>query len=421
MKIVYINFVESKEGLGTLDVFTPLKELARRGNEITLISLNDGTKHYKLKYGSKGFLEVLPILPLKLHSLKAPLLQVVLMYLNSLTIFTRLVQTIAKQKPQIILSSSDYSLPFISFFASMIGKVPVVLIHRETHLESYYFFPNYSLPVKYVSAFLAKINLFFYRKFRRSLAISKSIEVFLSQSLNLNNITTINLLCTNIQDINKQSVGIRNEGGIMPIASNELVILYSGYFSRIRGIDTLFKAFNLISKDYPNSILRISGNVNLTEWKYLKQNLGRAALSKVSLTGFLSRREMINVMLHSVLCVDPSPVNSWNPSGKIAEYMASAKCVVTTDTFTHRFFIKNGVNGLLFEAGNVEDLVKKLELALANPEYREMLGNRARLTIEESFEVRKVATLFEEFLKAAIKEYATLNYPKASGSVEDVR
>ena len=70
------------------------------------------------------------------------------MYLNAPLIFLRLIKVIRTKRPQILLSCSDYSLPPISFFASKLTKTPLVLVHRETHLESFYYFPNYNLSSK---------------------------------------------------------------------------------------------------------------------------------------------------------------------------------------------------------------------------------------------------------------------------------
>jgi glycosyltransferase involved in cell wall biosynthesis len=119
-------------------------------------------------------------------------------------------------------------------------------------------------------------------------------------------------------------------------------------------------------------------------------------------------------MLSSSICIDPSSTNSWNPSGKIAEYMTCGKCVITTNTYTHRFFIEDDINGLLFEANNVDDLIKKMDLSLGDSKYREKLGNQARATSEERFDVKQIAPIFEVFLKERIDEHSILNKPKKS-------
>jgi len=397
MNILYINYVESKEGLGTLDVFAPFKELARRGNKIILVSLNDGTKHYKLKFQKSGVLEVYPIIPITFRPLKSQMLLVILTYLCSPLLLIKLVRIIDKNRSQILLSSSDYSLPTISFLLSRLRKIPLVLIHRETHLESFYLFSDHSFLIKYTALILAKINQFFYRRVKYSVAISKSIKVFLCNSLHLGNIRTINLLCVDLQEfdsVKESSVPRR----ILP-RSKELTVLYSGSLSRLRRLDVLVEAFVEISRKYPDVRLVISGNLPSAEKTYLVKNLNKDIIERLSFTGFLPRRDLLHLMLSSDVCVDPSPVKSWNPSGKIAEYMASAKCIVTTDTFTHRFFIESGVNGLFFRPNNVKDLVDKLDLVLGSPELRKKLGAEARKTIEREFDVREVGQIFEGFLE----------------------
>lgn len=402
MNVLYVSYVKSREGRGTLDVFVPFREMARRGNRIILVSINDGTKHYELKFQKGGTLEVYPIIPLTFRPLRSQLLLVILTYLCSPLLLSKLIRIIDKNQSQLLLSSSDYSLPMISFLVSRLRKVPLVLIHRETHLESFYFFSDHSFLIKYAALILTKINHFFYGRVKTcSVAISKSIEVFLCNHLGLRNITTINLLCVDLQEFNSVKQSMRAHSvlrKILPYAK-ELVVLYSGSLSRLRRIDILIDAFFKISKKYTDVRLVITGNLPPHEKMHLTKNQNKNLIEKVSFTGFLPRRDLLYLMFRSDVCVDPSPVKSWNPSGKIAEYMASEKCVITTDTFTHRFFIRNGVNGLFFKPNDVKGLVDRLDLALENPELRKKLGREARENVEREYDAKTVAQIFEQFLE----------------------
>lgn len=400
MNILYVNYVESREGLGTLDVFVPLRELARRGNRIMLVSINDGIKRYTLKsQEGDGKLEVCPMIPVAFRPLKSPMLLVVLTYVFSPLLLVKINQMIDRNLSQMLLCSSDYSLPAISFLLSKLRKLPLVLIHRETHLESFYFFSDHNFFIKHISLFLAKINQFFYNQVKHSIAISESIEVFLRGSLHLNNIKTINLLCVDLKEFSLVQRSVASK--ILP-CPEELVVLYSGSLSKLRRVDILVEAFFKIARKYPNLRLVITGNLLPSQRFSLLKNVDDDLIGRLSFTGFLSRGDLLNLMHISSICVDTSPAKSWNPSGKIVEYMASEKCIITTDTFTHRFFIKNGVNGLLFEPNNVEDLASKLDFSLANPELRKKFGVEARRTIERDFDVRKVGLIMDGFLKTMI-------------------
>jgi glycosyltransferase involved in cell wall biosynthesis len=244
---------------------------------------------------------------------------------------------------------------------------------------------------------LAKINHFFYNRVKYSVAISSSIKIFLHNYLRLRNITTINLLCIDLEEFNLDKK--TNELGRLFFNTEELVILYSGSLSRLRRVDVLIDAFYEISKKYPNTRLIITGNPPSTEYINFNNSKDRSIIQTVSFAGFVSKKELLHLMFRSDICVDPSPVKDWGPSCKIAEYMASKKCVITTNTFTHRFFIQDGVNGLLFKPNNTKDLIDKLDLALGNPELRKKLGRYARKTIEEEYDVTKVAQSFERFLE----------------------
>ncbi|HEY7698017.1 MAG TPA: TIGR04063 family PEP-CTERM/XrtA system glycosyltransferase [Vicinamibacteria bacterium] len=68
---------------------------------------------------------------------------------------------------------------------------------------------------------------------------------------------------------------------------------------------------------------------------------------------------------------------------KPLEAMAMAKLLVASNVGGHRELIRDGETGLLFEAGSVSDLVKKVLLAFENEELRRRIPMRARRFVEE--------------------------------------
>lgn len=66
------------------------------------------------------------------------------------------------------------------------------------------------------------------------------------------------------------------------------------------------------------------------------------------------------------------------------------------------FLIKDGVNGLVYENGNKEQLTRKVCKLLDNPAYRKSLGTEAYNTISDSWNAHVAATRFVELTKAII-------------------
>jgi len=57
--------------------------------------------------------------------------------------------------------------------------------------------------------------------------------------------------------------------------------------------------------------------------------------------------------------------------------------------------IKDGETGFLFQPGDVDDLVKKLDKLLGSPELARRLGKNARKFVEDKFSTEKY---FEEYI-----------------------
>ena len=77
------------------------------------------------------------------------------------------------------------------------------------------------------------------------------------------------------------------------------------------------------------------------------------------------------------------PSLRWNYPLKVLEYMALGKTIVAADLPGVRDLIQNGVNGLLFKPGDVNDLCRALEKAIGNQELRSRLGVQARRDAEK--------------------------------------
>jgi len=396
MRILYIAYAKSNEDLATLDIYTPIKELIKRGNIIHLVSMNDGTSSYKVRGKRGGTLKVYPILP----PISLSILSVLTLYFSSFHLMLKIHKIIQKTDPYLLISSGCYSLPIISFILSKMNKLKLIIIHRETNLESIYFVSRHNIIIRFFAAILMKLNHIIYKKVQYSLAISKSIELFLRNLLDLKNIITINLLCFDLNDV----ITLQKDRSKFAFNSEDIIILYSGSVDPVRRIDILIDAFSEIVKKYNTTRLVITGKTPYAYVisDYLKKIKEMDLLERIRFLGFLPRKDILTLMKIADIFVDPYPRKVWTPSGKIIEYMAFGKCIITTDVFSHRYFIQDGINGLLFKPNNERDLITKLDLALSNECLRKHLGQNARKTAEKLFDVKKVISEFEKFCVSVI-------------------
>jgi glycosyltransferase involved in cell wall biosynthesis len=93
-------------------------------------------------------------------------------------------------------------------------------------------------------------------------------------------------------------------------------------------------------------------------------------------------------------------------SNSLMEAMACGCASVASNVGGNPELVRDGENGLLFEAGNVADLVSRLEFVLGDADYRRRLGAEAVRTIREGYtnevSARRLGALYESLVGAAV-------------------
>jgi len=141
---------------------------------------------------------------------------------------------------------------------------------------------------------------------------------------------------------------------------NDFVILFLGRLNRFKGIDILIKSFRKVRSTNSKIILLLVGNI---EDKTLR-NLEVKQDEKIY---FIEAQE--DVILYYELCnlvVLSSQVESF--PYVMLEAGIAYKPFIGSRTGGIAEFLEDGVNGYLFEPGNVDDLADKIKLVLNNPE-----------------------------------------------------
>ena len=155
-------------------------------------------------------------------------------------------------------------------------------------------------------------------------------------------------------------------------------ILFVGFPFKLKGVDILINAFNLISNKYPDWKLKILGYFPEGNelFDYIKGNRIMHHLP-------VEHSEMPYHMCSCSFFVLPSRTEAM---GRVlVEAMAAGKPVIGSNVDGIPNVIKDGVNGFLFENEDVNDLAQKLEKLITNPELRKRMGNEGRKCIKNKF------------------------------------
>ncbi len=169
-------------------------------------------------------------------------------------------------------------------------------------------------------------------------------------------------------DVNEISASDRDEG----------YVLYLGRLSKEKGVETLLRAHAAAGDTWP---LVVAGTGPLADT--LRSNYGSARF-----IGHVSGDELKRTVENASLLVVPS---EWyeNCPMSVLEAMAYGKPVVGSRMGGIPELVADGETGLLFDAGNVDQLRERLETLMASPELRRSMGRRARVRAEQEFSLDK--------------------------------
>lgn len=254
----------------------------------------------------------------------------------------------------------DYMpLPYDLFlFDNLLKKHNFILdVADIPHLQSAYFGYRPSAQVQ--------------KLFLRLVSMSSTL-LFVSPSL-------VNLLDINLKD--KKIVLVPNASNPFffretPIPkSKKKVILYTGGYARMRGLDLLVGAFDILRRKRKDIILKIVA-------ANFPHTLQRDSVI-VERKKFYS--DMPNIYSESSLCVIPHRKNPYMDAAlpiKLFDAMAAARPVIATNCYETEKIVEREKCGLITEEANAESLAEAIDYALSNDSLSQEMGKKGREAVE---------------------------------------
>lgn len=183
---------------------------------------------------------------------------------------------------------------------------------------------------------------------------------------------------------------IRDDYGF---SEEEFVILFLGRVTLDKGIFDLIEAYKRLRTKFTHIRLMVVGpdEENLVEHLIKQYNLDQ----QVKFIGYTDFPEQY-MMASDLLCL-PSYREGFG--NVIIEAAAVSIPAVGSNIYGISDAIEEQNTGLLFEPGNIEDLVDKLEILITNPELRENMGQNARRRVEAHFSKEAITLQLLNFYK----------------------
>ncbi|MFK3709104.1 glycosyltransferase family 4 protein [Leclercia adecarboxylata] len=169
-------------------------------------------------------------------------------------------------------------------------------------------------------------------------------------------------------------------------------LLYVGRLSREKGVPTLTRAHQLMRNKMP---LKIVGHGPLYDEMVVD-------FPNAEFLGYVQQGPALDALIQNARAVVLPSECYENCSMSVLEAMSFARAVVGARIGGIPEQVRHGVEGLLFEPGNAQDLADALDVMAENPEQAHEMGLKGRVRLCQKYSLRKhmetLQSLYRELL-----------------------
>jgi glycosyltransferase involved in cell wall biosynthesis len=188
----------------------------------------------------------------------------------------------------------------------------------------------------------------------------------------------------------------------------EKYIAYCGAISNSKdGVDVLIKSFKQVSNLIPDLKLYLIGEYSLRKDDEFNRKLINELMleDKVIFTGEVTANDMPQMLKDAKALVLARPNNLQAQNGfptKLGEYLLSCNPVVVTSVGDIPLFLEDGVNAYVAEPGNINEIAKKLFLAVSDHDKAQEIGKSGYQVAMQNFNYK---TESEKIIRVIYPEY----------------
>lgn len=269
-------------------------------------------------------------------------------------------------------------------------------------------FPKYDIPVVarvhgcqsfasfYRDGYITDVDKYndvsFFNSANKILAVSRFSADFVNKELGIEKTIDVIYNPIDLQALLQEANQVR-------CARNfEKTIVFVGKVVETKGAFNLIKAFNQFVKSHSEYKLILIGGGDIERGKSLVEN---SVLDHVIFTGYLSRQDICGYILNASFCVVPSFYENF--SMVALEIMALGKAFIYTKEASGAEVINDGVDGLLVDPHNVDDIYEKMTYLAAQPEVCAKLGGAAAERVKEYFALPVIVSELESYYNSLIR------------------
>ena len=181
------------------------------------------------------------------------------------------------------------------------------------------------------------------------------------------------------------------------------IIMFFGQIKKVKGLDVLIRAFNIVGKKFLDASLLIVGKpwkVDLNEYLNLIED---ELKDRVILKANFIPNEYVPFYFAAADIV-VLPYRKIYNSSVILRAFDYGSAVIASGLDTFKEFIDSGKNGLLFKSEDFKDLAKKIEYLLLNPEKIGVFKKNARKFRAENFNREEINLQMNKIFKEILNK-----------------
>lgn len=164
------------------------------------------------------------------------------------------------------------------------------------------------------------------------------------------------------------------------------ILGFIGRLTKDKGVDILFEAFNRLIQKYPGVRLLIAGPI-IPENPFSPRFMDQLTNDR----GIIFLHEVADIApVYAAADMLILPSFREGLPNVLIEAAAMETPVIASDIPGCKDAVHVGFNGVLFEKGNVDDLIKHIEQLINDPGLRKTYGKKGRIFAESNFDNKKI-------------------------------
>jgi glycosyltransferase involved in cell wall biosynthesis len=255
---------------------------------------------------------------------------------------------------------------------------PFLIACRLLNLKIYRIITDHYEDKMIAPVFWKRLKLFFYirqfkifdKKFNGIIVLSHYLkEIALKNGVKEKNI----LLTPHYIDLSSLQIHDNTE----TINEQITTIGFCGNTMLENGIIDLLMSFSILAKNKNDIQLLIIGKNNQWIEEYINTNVPENLQSKITITGFLSKKEVEKQLAKCTILVNPRKSSQFAQAGfptKLGEYFATKKPVVSTATGDIAKYFANTNNLIVVEPNNPDSIANGIQFLIDNRPQAEQIG-----------------------------------------------